>query len=251
MPTRRNLKQADLMFQQGLYESGNLVRKWLHNQRKAWVLDAVKKYSDSGAKLFEIGCGSCQFTKELAKDHVVVAVDINSSFIQKASNIENVSALELDITEGALSWSFDIAVCSEVIEHVPNYKSLRLLQNADDSLKTGGYLILTTPNRYSIVEICSWFLQFEAVRRIARFIYKESVDDLEHINLLTQEKLLRQLEFTNFKIIEHTNLGLYLPLVSEFGGETGLWICKKLQALMQKSKFLSGLLWTQCWVLKK
>lgn len=64
-----------------------------------------------------------------------VAVDINPAFVDLANQMRNVIAHVADITTTSLAPIHDIAVCSEVLEHVPDPRSS--LKNIYSSLKPG------------------------------------------------------------------------------------------------------------------
>ena len=55
---------------------------------------------------------------------------------------------------------------------------------------------------------------------------------------------------SGLKIIEHKKLGLYVPLIAEFGGEAGGRFIERLEDRLKNSR-LSWMLWTQAYVLRK
>ena len=61
---------------------------------------------------------------------------------------------------------------------------------------------------------------------------------------------MREFEGAGLEVLEHHCLGLYLPIVGEFGGRWGqrllAWLESKLRATP-----LQGLLWTQCYRLRR
>lgn len=244
-----SLKQADIGFQANLYESKNPTRNWLHNVRRNWILRRLDELSDKDATFFEVGIGCCVYTEILAKRGPVFAVDINESFVAAANRIPDVEASVTDICSDGLPIAADIALCSEVLEHVPD--SASALKNIYSSLRPGGHLILTTPNSYSTVELVARLLKFKPVVAFAKFIYGESVDDLGHINRMTRGALEKQISAAGFEVIAQDNIALYLPGIAEFTGGTGVSIAMFLSKKWRNSPVLSHLLWTQCWVLKR
>lgn len=243
----QTLKQNDIGFQSNLYESKNPTRNWLHNWRRSWLHSCFSLLAKPGDRVLEVGCGCGIHTKFFAKDHSVTALDINKSFVDTVSQIPNVEALECDASKTIpFSDFFNIAVCSEVLEHVSDSKAM--LRHIYQSLKPGGILILTTPNKYSTVELTARLLKFKPFVAIAQKIYKEPVEDLGHINLKTQADLEEEARATGFKLMSRTELGLYLPGIAEFMGETGLSICKQLERVLPNN---FGVKWTQCLCLTK
>ncbi len=71
---------------------------------------------------------------------------------------------------------------------------------------------------------------------------------LGHINLLTQEQLLAQVHDAGLRVRTAHKTGFYLPLVAEFGGQIGQRFLAWCEGKLLNSS-LSGLLWTQCYVL--
>ena len=242
------LRQEHIDFQSKLYESSNPTRRWLHNARRDWVMRALNQVTPSQPHFYEIGIGCGIYTSLMAQRGMVFAVDINQSFVDAANMMPNVVAQAADITKDAFDPTHDVALCSEVLEHVPD--SASALKNIVASLKPGGYLILTTPNSYSTVELTARLLSFGPIVKLARWIYGESVDDLGHINRMTRTQLRAQIDAAGFEVIRQENIAFYIPGVAEFMGETGTQICKWFARTLAGTRF-SGLLWTQCWVLRR
>ena len=242
------LRQEHIDFQSNLYESSNPTRRWLHNARRNWVMRALNQVSPSQPHYYEIGIGCGIYTNLMAQRGKVFAVDINPSFVDAANAMPNVVAQVADITKDAFDPVHDVALCSEVLEHVPD--SASALKNIFASLKPGGYLVLTTPNSYSTVELTARLLSFGPIVKLARWIYGESVDDLGHINRMTRTQLRTQIDAAGFEVIRQENIAFYIPGVAEFMGETGTRICQWFAQALAGTR-LSGLLWTQCWVLRR
>jgi hypothetical protein len=78
-----------------------------------------------------------------------------------------------------------------------------------------------------------------------------TVDELGHINLLTRGALQRQFRQVGFQVVEQHLNGLYVPVVAEFGGRAGQKVAAALATALRRVPVLSGLLWTQCYVLKR
>ncbi|MHB8699237.1 MAG: class I SAM-dependent methyltransferase [Sulfuricaulis sp.] len=248
----RHLGQADIGFQKNLYRDPNPTRHWLHNARREWVMSHIDRYTPTGnEKVLEIGVGCGVFTRHIsARGCRIFAVDINSRFLDAVRDLPGVIVSHHDATENLMLNGFNVALCSEVIEHVPRDRSLRLLMGIFGSLKPGGVLILSTPQAYSTMELAARCLRLKPVLSLARWIYG-TVDELGHINLLTRCGLKRQITMAGFHVIEETAIGLYVPLLAEVGGVTGRRVAKFLERILWRIPLLSGLLWTQCYVLKK
>ncbi|MDR2625962.1 MAG: class I SAM-dependent methyltransferase [Zoogloeaceae bacterium] len=261
--TEKVLRQSDLAFQAQLYASSNPTRRWLHTTRYIWLMEAFRQYcpfrqyrldGENNVQILEVGIGCAICTREIRKYCDVFAVDINPDSVEIMNGIQNIRAVQADITQPefasrhAYMNQADIAICSEVLEHVADSRTA--LQNLHAALKPGGILILTTPNAWSTVEIAARFLDLPFMTRLASAIYGESVDALGHINRMTRRQLLSQIRSTGFEIVEATDTGFYLPLIAEFGSVAGQKICRALATWFAKSPF-RWLCWTQCWILRK
>ena len=242
------LRQEHIGFQANLYESNNPTRRWLHNTRRTWVMQAIDRVSPANPCYFEIGVGCGIYTHHLAQRGTVFAIDINKDFVTVANTMPGVRATVADITTDRFPPLHDVALCSEVLEHVLD--SASALKNIFASLKPGGVLVLTTPNSFSTVELTARLLSFGPIVKMARFIYGESVDDLGHINRMTQKRLRQQITDAGFSIEEQTNITFYLPVIAEFMGNTGTKICQWIGRKLSNSRF-AWLLWTQCWILRR
>jgi 2-polyprenyl-3-methyl-5-hydroxy-6-metoxy-1,4-benzoquinol methylase len=141
--------------------------------------------------------------------------------------------------------TFDFVLCSEVVEHIPD--SVAALRGIASLLEPGGTLVLSTPQRYSPLELASKIAFLPAVVSIVRAIYREPVLKQGHINLMTRRTVRRQLAEAGFRIRAEHLSGMYVPLVAEFGGRPGLAAARALERIVQDSP-LSGLLWTQYYV---
>jgi 2-polyprenyl-3-methyl-5-hydroxy-6-metoxy-1,4-benzoquinol methylase len=249
------LGQPAPAFQARLYASGNPTRRWLHTTRRTWLMEAFGRYCpEKNAQILEVGIGCAIHTREISPRGKVLAVDINPDFVALANCIPNVTAVQADITQPGFTSRHeymnqtDIALCSEVLEHVADSRTA--LRNLHTALKPGGILILTTPNAWSTMEVAARLLDLPFMARLARAIYKESVDALGHINRMTRRQLLEQILDAGFEIVETTDTGFYLPVIAEFGGAFGQRICRTLAAWLARSP-LRWLCWTQCWILRR
>jgi 2-polyprenyl-3-methyl-5-hydroxy-6-metoxy-1,4-benzoquinol methylase len=248
------LVQSDWKFQANLYNSSNVTRRWLHRRRETWITERISQSVKGGAKVaFDCGIGSGFYTCYLVSFGVkVIAIDINASFLEQFKDLERVDAFVADISipAGVGNTEFaDLAVCSEVLEHV-KHPSMALL-NLYRSLKPGGILILTTPQRYSTTELIARCLKFGWVRKLARLVYGEPVDELGHISLMTDTELIGRIEATGFEIVEQDRFAFYLPIIGEFGGKWGQRLLSAMESGLRAVPAFRWLLWTQAYVLRR
>ena len=242
------LRQEDVAFQANLYEAENRTRRWLHTTRRDWVMQAIDaNLSGASRKVLEVGVGAGLFTRHLSRQSCqVLAVDINATFLRAVADLPGVQVREADVTTLDVE-GFDMAVCSEVLEHLPPADLRLALQRMYAALRPGGTLILTTPQSFSTMELFARLLGNPLALALAKKLYG-AVDELGHINLLTRRALRRQLREVGFRVAaQHLN-GLYIPLVAEFGGQAGQKFAAALANALRHVPVLSGLLWTQCYV---
>ena len=73
-----------------------------------------------------------------------------------------------DITASRLpdDRSFDVVLCSEVVEHIPD--SAAALRAMHDLLKPGGTLVLSTPQRHSPLELAGRIAFLPGVVQLVR-----------------------------------------------------------------------------------
>lgn len=244
-------RQADIAFQANLYDDRNPTRRALHRARRRWVEEALAPLLAADARVLEVGIGCGIFTRHLAgRGARVTAVDINPGFVAGVSDVSGVTPVLADATKALALDAHDVALCSEVLEHVPADGSLALLSTIHNTLKPGGVLVLTTPQRFAVVELMARLLQFRPVLALARTLYG-AADELGHINLLTAGSLRRQLAAAGFVVEREARFGFYLPAVAEFGGRPGQRLLAILGRALAPIPGLRALLWTQAYVLRR
>lgn len=110
------------------------------------ILEALRSTRIREPRIIDLGCGSGWLASILGVFGPTTAVDLSDVAIDEAQKrYSHVNFYQADI----MNWeypeeAFDIAVSQEVIEHVEDQD--RYLRIARGLLRTGGFLILTTPN---------------------------------------------------------------------------------------------------------
>lgn len=242
--------------QQTIYNSRNYTRRRLHRARLNWVSTAILKYTGEAAfgRAIEYGPGSGIYLPVLAEHcSEVVAGDIESAYLEGIRPLlgvlSNLSLVVDDIqTSSFEDNSFDFVLCSEVLEHVPDPESA--LRTLFRILKPGGVAVVTTPQRFSLMEMTCKLAFLPIVIELVRMVYREPILETGHISLRSGDKFLGSLKNSGFRIVEQEKFGLYVPLVAEFGGKYGGLFLEWLEKGMSR-RFLAGLLWTQAYVVRK
>ena len=247
-------EQELLQLQETLYTSKNPTRRWLHCSRRDWINSRIQEAGRPTQRALEVGPGAGGYLQVLADNaDAVVAADIEETYLQQARKLAatnpKLSCVKDDITRTQLpEESFDLLLCTEVIEHIADSEAA--LRGLHRLLAVGGTLILSTPQRYSPLEVCAKVAFLPGVIHFVRWVYQEPIIETGHINLLTEGELGTQISRAGFRVESSYKLGLYLPLIAEFFGEAGLTLLKWLEIKLRESR-LSWLLWTQCYVLRK
>src|SRR3989344_6440429 len=127
-----------------------VIEKTLHREKKCLAL--LRKCMKKNCVLIDIGCGNGKFLQEVKKRFP----EVRGYGIEKSdAEIEDARKRGLKIVKGNIEEGLakrrdaDIVYLGEVIEHV--YDPDRTLDEANRQLKTGGLILLTTPN------LCAWF----------------------------------------------------------------------------------------------
>lgn len=244
-------KQDDIAFQAKLYSDPNPTRRGLHGGRRDWIEARLARHMTPTTRAIEIGVGCGIFTRSLAaRAASVTAIDINQKFLDGVADLAGVEVRNVDATTRIGEGEYDVALCSEVLEHVPPDRSVAMLRAMAGALKPGGLLILTTPQRFATVELVARLFKFPVVLALARKLYG-SAEELGHVNLLTAGALRAQIAEAGLAIEESDRLGFYLPVVAEVGGGAGWALLKGLGNVVKRVPVLRGLIWTQAYVLRR
>jgi len=253
---RANAHNDLIVLQETLYRSTNYTRKRLHNDRLLWVSNAINRFSDNlpSSVGVEYGPGSGIYLPLLSnKLLTVIASDSESLYLERIKclygDIPNLSLCNDDIQNSSIKdCSVGLVLCTEVLEHIQDPElALKTLYRI---LKPGGIAIVTTPQRYSIIELSCKIAFLPILIDIVRKIYNEPILQTGHISLQSFSSMNSMINTCGFDIIEHNKFGLYIPLLCEFGGRYGGRIVEFLEEKLSFTRF-SNLFWTQAYVLRK
>jgi len=235
-----------------LYESSNPTRRWLHCTRRDWLSGKLRECArERPGRAIEIGFGAGIYLPVLAESFAeVVASDLDQAHLDHARAIAakypNIELIRDDILDSRLpAQHFTLVLCTEVIEHIPD--AARVLGGIRRLLAPGGVLLLSTPQRWSLMEMAAKVAFLPGIVQIVRRIYGEAVFDMEHANSMTARETERQLSNAGFRIRERYKSGMYIPVVAEFGGERGRKFEEWLERRVRGHR-LDSMLWTQYYV---
>ena len=235
-----------------LYNSRNPTRRWLHCTRRDWIIAKIRECAGKQpGRALEVGFGAGVYLAALAEAYSeVVASDLDQAHIDHARSIaarySNLRLVTDDITASRLpDQSFDLVLCSEVIEHISD--TAAVLAGIRRLIAPGGILILSTPQRHSLMELACRIAFMPGVINVVRRIYGEAVFETGHINLATERELTVALAQAGFRIRDRFKSGMYIPVLAEFTGRAGLGIEQWLERKLRQGP-LSWMLWTQYYV---
>jgi len=115
------------------------------------ILEAIASTRITEPRILDLGCGTGWLTNVLGNLGPSVGVDLSDVAIGKArERYPHVEFMPVDISEWQYPGStFDIVVSHEVLEHLEDQDAY--LDKAHGLLRSGGYLILTTPNKDAVL----------------------------------------------------------------------------------------------------
>ena len=123
--------------------------------RQQELMTVLAKLPIRGRRILDIGCadGSLSLVfKEVLRAKEVYGLDISTEYLQEARK-RGVKTFQVDVNQDRFPFqanSFDVIIASEILEHC--ILPANLLREAYRVLKTGGYLILSTPNLASFYD---------------------------------------------------------------------------------------------------
>lgn len=167
-------------------------------------VQSIKKLLPESGKILIAGCGSGYDMSIVKSKMDGYGIDISKQAIKKSMqkyprfNYKFGSITKIPFKDNL----FDIIVCSEVIEHVPNRK--KAFSEMKRVLKSGGILIITTPN---------WWSWFGITRLIAETLFKKSFSSGNQLvdNWSTPKSLKKEMVDSGFNLAVFQGLWYYPP----------------------------------------
>ena len=172
---------------------------WLYSYQKP--LDYFKKLLNKNDVVLDIGCGDGKLTSLISgKVKKVIGIDNQQFPLDMAEVIidgQGIKNVEFENKDGVnfdyKDESFDKVVCFDMIEHIPEEQTNKLVKNIARVLKKDGWVCITTPNR-----------KFLTSRIFGHNLIEK------HYKEYCKEELTKMFseDFKNIKV-----LGGYLPLI--------------------------------------
>ena len=196
---------------------GQLLNKVGGESRVSRIQKTVKML-EGGEKALDIGCYTGYMTVMIGEKYKkVIGIDMLPHNIDIARELfarPNIEYLVMDASDIAANFegeTFDCIVLAEVLEHItcPHL----LIQNCYGLLKTGGIIIVSTPNAFSLKAFADYFTVRNLTRAIKRLENSEMGvgTQVDHIFNWDAFTLARLFIMSGFKIRELDFAGAYLP----------------------------------------
>ena len=116
----------------------------------SWIIDYVNK--SNAKKIAEVGCGDGKILWELAKinpDKQFIGYDLSKKAIAFAKafgyGIRNLQFHDKDFDND--KDKYDLILCVEVLEHIPDEKIAHFVENISDHLAKEGRLVISVPTK--------------------------------------------------------------------------------------------------------
>lgn len=134
------------------FKHSDLLEGYHHYRRLELVLQFLKK-SKKDLLVLDAACGDGIQAEKIINYHRVVGIDISPTRVKRAKNrISKGTFMEGDLYNLPFKCNmFDIAVLSEIIEHL--HKPREVLKEVNRVLKSDGYLIVDIPSKSNIVDM--------------------------------------------------------------------------------------------------
>lgn len=141
------LKVRDLEAEDGDHIEA-MYSKPSHRERMRVILELMAKYV-CGKEFLDIGCAEGLYCNEAykLKAGTVLGLDVSSKKIKRARELFpgiDFRRVDSDNMSNVLNKKFDFILCTEVLQHIYDYK--KTLREAVSVLKKTGFLLLSIPN---------------------------------------------------------------------------------------------------------
>jgi SAM-dependent methyltransferase len=203
------------------------------------LVSSLAKEKSKGSSpwmILDIGCGGGYYTKKLQKLGITVGLDFCIAYLRLAKEycrnafFVNGDAEHLPFRDGC----FNLILCTEVLEHLTNPDNC--LKEISRVLSEKGVLIVTSPMKYSLMEIMGRKRDFE--------------HNIQHISVFTFKKFMAKLS-SEFIVLKCEAI-LFIPLhaLTRF-----LWVKPEfisiIDSILSKIKLLRNFSWCVICICRK
>jgi len=172
------------------WEDRKVLNEWTERRAKE-ILDLLRGLALERPRILDLGCGRGWFTERLADVGEAHGIDLSPEAIAGArARRPDITYLAGSVYEAPLPKAyFDVVVSQEVIAHVEDQP--KYLDLAAEVLKPGGYLIVTTGNKFVM----------DRLGEVGWYAYPP-----EHIERELYRGQLRKMLSSRFEVIKHLTI---------------------------------------------
>jgi len=222
-------------------DAKSIDRKFsLSDRWNSLVLDLLKLTASTDAKdVLEVGCGVGALSLWISqKFDNVNGMDITKRAVTFANTQRRKSPcrdrLSLMIGDGKFlplrDCSYDLCICSETLEHVPNYE--KVFDELSRVTKNSGFIVVTVPNYVNMTQ--------GGVGGPARFVWSflrrfraSQPTDINHFDIFVLRKLFAS---RNLKILAMRGIGLF---IIPYKNRKIAWVEQMFNRPFDRLKFIS------------
>lgn len=189
-------------------------------KRLQFITNAVTSRFAPGAKILDVGCGNGVISRYLGSQGFnVLGIDVSPQSIARANELNRSPNTRFEVKSAeelvAAGESFDVVICSEVLEHLSDPDAL--LRVLHQSLKDEGILVVTVPNGNGPRELLvtrpvlamresngwAWKLIVKLKKSMgySGTTVQSAADNLDHVQFFSQKDLQRMSSGNSFRIV--------------------------------------------------
>lgn len=158
-------------------DSRKVLNEWTE-RRSQEMLAVIRSLGLPNPKILDFGCGQGWFTERLADIGSAYGIDLSPDGIAAAkARRPDIHYIAGNVYDADLPTAyFDVVVSSEVIAHVEDQP--RYIDRAAQILKPGGYLLVTTGNKFVMDRLGEVGWTVQPPQHIARQFYRKELASL-------------------------------------------------------------------------
>ncbi|MFW5720751.1 MAG: class I SAM-dependent methyltransferase [Bacteroidota bacterium] len=206
-----NLKEIFVRLEQIIDEySENEAKMWskniLLNNKKRYLNDLkiINRYNEK-EEILEIGSAPYHLTYMLSEmNYKVIGLDLDPSRFSKLIDKMDLNIIKCDIEKTSIPFEnnrFKFIIFNEIFEHL-RIDPISTLKEINRVLHPEGYLLLTTPNLYSIQCILFFILGKGFDNPYKQFKKLHEIGHMGHTRLYSTRQLNEFLRNTGFEVIK-------------------------------------------------
>jgi 2-polyprenyl-3-methyl-5-hydroxy-6-metoxy-1,4-benzoquinol methylase len=190
-------------------------------KRLDFIQNNLNKLGNRKLKVLDVGCGNGNISRYIgSKGHSVLGIDISEATINKAISLtklpnvkfKNIAAEELI----AAAETFDLVICSEVIEHLDIPSTV--VKALSSLISKNGILIVTVPNGFGPRELfitrpLQWLKSrtpfiYNGVNSLKKSLgfsgatVQSDAENLTHVQFFTKQSLISLISQNGLKLVQ-------------------------------------------------